>query len=1170
MKKIITLSLFLLISTSMILANLSYENRGKDILVEFENDDIKLNQESISKIFALPSRSVEIEATFCEIEVYSNDGDLIRNEIIDGRNKVEIIRSFVMRELFAHQLNIKITESDDTETSVLKKINFTVKPRFEVTPSNKISPAFLPLYRQIIENFDSSYFRNSQIVPSNMLIITRSNLNDYLIDLVQWKNAKGISTEVVFLDSTGFTSIDIKNYIQNAYNTWENPPDYILLVGDVDGAYTVPSFYISSANSVTDLPYTLLEGDDYFPEMLIGRLSVDSPVDLMTMVDKILTYEKTPYMVDTSWFKSALLLAGNYSSSPPIPITPVEVTKWLRDKMLDYGYTDIEEIYYPPNHFAQAEIRADIDDGVGFVTYRGWGDVHGWHYPQFKRQNIDQLSNGPLLPVIISIVCNTGNFANSVDPCFGEKWLEVGFPGEPKGAVAFVGPSYLYTSTKYNNAIFAGFFAGLLDEDIFTFSTAVLRGKLELFNNFPLNQNPGDEVEFYFHIYNILGDPSLTMWTTVPEIVTYDLPEEISIGANYLEIYLPEFDGGIATAIKEEEFIEIKIIENGYALLNLNSQTEGEIQVTLTKPNYHPIIETVNVISENIDVGLFDYETSSMVAPDEIIQLSLTLKNFGSQTANSVTAELSSDNQYVNILSSTANFGNIEPNATSTQNYELEILSNCPDNAVMQFDLNISTGATAKFELIASGLILEVMDVTIDDANGILEPGETADIIISVLNSSSVDATNLEASLTSLSTALQINSSSVSFGTINSGETGTGTFEVYVYPDCFKGRNIGFELIFEDENGIDATSYFNIEIGIVDNTAPTGPDNFGYFAYDSFDTDYDECPTYQWYEIDPDLGGSGQVIEMGDDESETIALPFDFKYYDVIFDSITVCSNGWISFETTWMTNFRNWNIPAALGPYGMVAPYWDDLIGETYIVNDTIYHYDMRICHLFEPTENIFIIEWNECVNNDDDVSVEKFQIVLFDPAFYTTADGNGVIQFNYHTINNPDLNGNFATVGIENLTQSDGILITFANIYPASATELANNLAIKFTTTPPDEYLSNDDDIIHISDFELRQNYPNPFNPSGAGRSPETTIFFTAENAENSKMEIFNIKGQKVKTLDLESASPSPFFADGVGYSISWNGTDDNNNPVTSGIYFYKLSAGDKTAVKKMLLLK
>ena len=102
--------------------------------------------------------------------------------------------------------------------------------------------------------------------------------------------------------------------------------------------------------------------------------------------------------------------------------------------------------------------------------------------------------------------------------------------------------------------------------------------------------------------------------------------------------------------------------------------------------------------------------------------------------------------------------------------------------------------------------------------------------------------------------------------------------------------------------------------------------------------------------------------------------------------------------------------------------------------------------------------------------------------------------------------------------------------------------------------------------------QNYPNPFNPSGAGRSPETTIYFETTNLhENSRIEIFNIKGQKIKTFEnLELASPSPFFADGVGYSISWDGTDENNQPVSSGVYLYKLKSGEISVTKKMLLLR
>jgi hypothetical protein len=92
---------------------------------------------------------------------------------------------------------------------------------------------------------------------------------------------------------------------------------------------------------------------------------------------------------------------------------------------------------------------------------------------------------------------------------------------------------------------------------------------------------------------------------------------------------------------------------------------------------------------------------------------------------------------------------------------------------------------------------------------------------------------------------------------------------------------------------------------------------------------------------------------------------------------------------------------------------------------------------------------------------------------------------------------------------------------------------------------------------------NYPNPFNPS-------TTISFslTAENAISAQLGIYNLKGQKVKTLDCSNsfATVSTKFT----HSIIWNGTDDNNQPVASGIYFFKLKSADFQQTRKMMLLK
>ena len=104
-----------------------------------------------------------------------------------------------------------------------------------------------------------------------------------------------------------------------------------------------------------------------------------------------------------------------------------------------------------------------------------------------------------------------------------------------------------------------------------------------------------------------------------------------------------------------------------------------------------------------------------------------------------------------------------------------------------------------------------------------------------------------------------------------------------------------------------------------------------------------------------------------------------------------------------------------------------------------------------------------------------------------------------------------------------------------------------------------------IQYSIFNIQlSNYPNPFNPSGAGRGPTTTIKFNLIKSGEVKLIIYNIKGQKVKTLMDCCTSPGDF-------ELIWNGRDDNNFPVGSGIYFYQLRIdGNAKAINKMILIK
>jgi M6 family metalloprotease-like protein len=92
--------------------------------------------------------------------------------------------------------------------------------------------------------------------------------------------------------------------------------------------------------------------------------------------------------------------------------------------------------------------------------------------------------------------------------------------------------------------------------------------------------------------------------------------------------------------------------------------------------------------------------------------------------------------------------------------------------------------------------------------------------------------------------------------------------------------------------------------------------------------------------------------------------------------------------------------------------------------------------------------------------------------------------------------------------------------------------------------------------SEFALRQNYPNPFNPT-------TTIPFDIKERAHATLTIYNIRGQVVRTLLDETL-------DARSYGLVWDGRNDSGQPVSSGVYFYKLIAGDYQDVRKLVLMK
>ena len=103
----------------------------------------------------------------------------------------------------------------------------------------------------------------------------------------------------------------------------------------------------------------------------------------------------------------------------------------------------------------------------------------------------------------------------------------------------------------------------------------------------------------------------------------------------------------------------------------------------------------------------------------------------------------------------------------------------------------------------------------------------------------------------------------------------------------------------------------------------------------------------------------------------------------------------------------------------------------------------------------------------------------------------------------------------------------------------------------------LSVDDDEDDLPyDFNLEQNFPNPFNPN-------TSIAFTLPERADVNLTVYNLLGQKVRTLVDE-------FRQAGEHTVQWNGHDEADRPLATGVYYYQITAGDRSATRKMVLLK
>ncbi len=336
-------------------------------------------------------------------------------------------------------------------------------------------------------------------------------------------------------------------------------------------------------------------------------------------------------------------------------------------------------------------------------------------------------------------------------------------------------------------------------------------------------------------------------------------------------------------------------------------------------------------------------------------------------------------------------------------------------------------------------LELVYADIVVDDSlggngNGSPDPGENIDLTVIIRNAGSDTAENIAAVISTLDPRVTITQAASAYPNLSSFEAGGNLIPYQIsIPGTFPiGHEIPMDLAVNAAGGYTDTISFGLMVGDPLFSA-TGPDNYGYLAYDQ--NDGHRLGDYEWIEIDPAHGGSGTNLNFTQDEQTfQVNLPFTFTYYGQNYNQISVCSNGWVAMGTTNSTDYSNSRIPDSDGPPAMLAPFWEDLSPQ----------YSGGVFTYYDVASRQFIVEYSRIRQYRPTTAYETFEVILFDPAAYPTTTGDGLIKFQFHTMS--DITS--ITVGIENHLENDGLQILYNGDYHPNAHPIADSAAIVFTT--------------------------------------------------------------------------------------------------------------------------
>ena len=560
-----------------------------------------------------------------------------------------------------------------------------------------------------------------------MLVVCYGEFMQAMQPFVEWKNYKGIPTEMVDVADIG-GSDEIEAFVETKY--YDDGIAFVLLVGDIA---QIPSPRYSDgagSNSPADPSYGFVAGSDYYPEIIIGRFSAENTSHVETMINRTIEYEMDPDPT-ADWYKKGSGFASDEGPGDDGEIDYEHLDN-IRDDLLGFTYIEVDQIYDPSGTVEDGE--AALNEGRSIVNYTGHGSNGSWgNGCPMNQTDVNGLVNMGMYPFIWSVACVNGEF--HIGTCFAETWLRAtGTDGVPTGAIAVLMSTINQSwsppmdgQDEMNDILVESYENNIKR----TYGGLSMNGVMHMADSYG---TAGEEEILYWTIF---GDPSVVVRTDTPTDMTVSHNDVMIIGAEEFSI-----ETGMAAALvaisRDGELLASTYTDaTGGTTLEFEPPLEipGPVDLVVTAFNKMPYETTVNVIAPDGAYMLMgniavNGGTDQILDYGEAGSLYTTFENVGQDSSGDLTFTLIHEAGMVTLNSNVIQNGSIAAGAEVTIGpFEFQVSWNVDDGGLIPFIIQATDNIeTWEYEL---NIPVEAPDYNLisvdflDLGNGTLDPGET-------------------------------------------------------------------------------------------------------------------------------------------------------------------------------------------------------------------------------------------------------------------------------------------------------------------------------------------------------------------------------------------------------------------------------------------------------------